>query len=404
MCPDVFRIHLQEKDDRMSGRYDETLCCCALNMIFGYEPKISHALVETLGSAAAVFSLDREGLDTVFGPYSVHRSRISPKALDDASRELEKAASAGCVFIGCTDGDYPALLRECPDAPAGIYVRSSLRPADILGKRRMLSVVGTRDVSDYGREWTMRVVSSMSSVTPEPPVIVSGLAYGVDFIAHRQALDSGLLTIAVMATGPDSVYPSRHASIADEIASHGALVTDFPVGTSPLKVNFIRRNRIIAGLSSSVILMESRMKGGGMVTAGLAMSYDRNVYALPGRIDDDRSRGCNWLIRSRSAEPVFSLEDLAAGMGLRMGEGVQRKIPEDYVREVFAGRLDSRKIGDLAAVISAVRRNRGITVDELAVMLGRPWKETREYVAMLEQDGMLAVDIMQRCSICVGRQ
>ena len=150
--------------------------------------------------------------------------------------------------------------------------------------------------------------------------------------------------------------------------------------------------------------MESRMKGGGMVTAGLAMSYDRNVYALPGRIDDDRSRGCNWLIRSRSAEPVFSLEDLAAGMGLRMGEGVQRKIPEDYVREVFAGRLDSRKIGDLAAVISAVRRNRGITVDELAVMLGRPWKETREYVAMLEQDGMLAVDIMQRCSICVGRQ
>ena len=137
---------------------------------------------------------------------------------------------------------------------------------------------------------------------------------------------------------------------------------------------------------------------------GLAMSYDRNVYALPGRIDDDRSRGCNWLIRSRSAEPVFSLEDLAAGMGLRMGEGVRRKIPEDYVREVFAGRLDSRKIGDLAAVISAVRRNRGITVDELAVMLGRPWKETREYVAMLEQDGMLAVDIMQRCSICVGRQ
>ena len=385
----------------MGGNYDETLCCCALNMIFGYEPKISIALIGTLGSAAAVFRLDRDGLDAVFGPYSRHAGKISGEALDAAGRELSRVTEAGCTFIGYTDAAYPAMLKECCDAPAGLYVRTGMGCSSILGDRDMVSVVGTRDVSLYGREWTGRLVSALSGAA-SPPVVVSGLAYGVDYAAHRQALDSGLHTVAVMATGIDSVYPWRHAALAEEIVRNGALVTDFPLGTSPVKVNFLRRNRIIAGMGRATVLVESREKGGGMVTAGLASSYGRDMYALPGRADDVRSAGCNLLLKNKIAEPLCSASDLLSGLGLKPGSRPASLSPEERARKSFEGRVDGRRIESLSSLISMIRRHRGITVDELAALSGLPWKEVRENVGLLECDGLITVDLLQRCSISRG--
>lgn len=241
----------------------------------------------------------------------------------------------------------------------------------------------------------------MSSVAV-PPVVVSGLALGVDVAAHLQAMESGAPTLAVMATGIDAVYPFRHRNVAARIVDCGALVTDYPPGTAPLKVNFIRRNRIIAGLCDAVVLVESRLKGGGMITADMAFSYGRDVYALPGRADDVRSQGCNWLLRVKKAEPVFSESDLAESLGLGKTEPVQTVDSGTLLRNSFGERLDDKTLSLMAEILSTVRRRRGITLDDLASEINCPWKETRELVGMLECDGLVSVDILQRCTVRPG--
>lgn len=385
----------------MSGEEEERVSCCALNKIFGYEPGISHAIIETMGSASAVFGLDADGLESVFGPYSKYRSHISAAALDSAAEDLARLSACGCGFVGCTDSNYPALLKECPDAPAGLYFRTSLALDHVFSGRDMISVVGTRDMSPYGREWTEKLVSAMSA-TKSRPAVVSGLAYGIDVTAHCAAMDSGLLTIAVMATGPDAVYPWKHRTVAERIAAQGALVTDFPMGTSPLKANFLRRNRIIAGLSGSTLLVESRRRGGGMMTASLAFSYGRDVYALPGRADDVRSQGCNWLLRTGKAEAVYSPDDFVARAGLGRTGAREDLSPETLVRSRCLHRTGDDKIMAMASILSAIRGNRGITLDELVEMSGLAWDEVREYVSRLECEGLVSVDVLQRCCIKGG--
>ena len=382
----------------MTVEEEERVCCCALNMLFGFEPRISHAIIDTLGSASAVFGLDRAGLDEIFGPYSKYRHRICRASVDSAAEELENTYRAGGSFIGYTDRHFPALLKECPDAPSGLYYRSSLPVERIFGDRICAGVVGTRDVSEYGKEWTGRIVSAMAACGASP-VVVSGLAYGVDVAAHRSALAGSLDTVAVMATGIDSVYPWRHRQVAEDICCHGALVSDFPLGTSPLKVNFLRRNRIIAGLCRSIVLVESRIRGGGMVTAGLAFSYGREVYALPGRADDPRSQGCNWLIRTGRAETVFSAEDYVRSCG--MGTVCRKRPvgPDEDMKMTYAGRASEENINGMSRILSVVRGHRGITLDDLCAESGLTWSQMMEYVGHLEADGFLHVDFLQRCSI-----
>ncbi len=380
--------------------FEERACCCALNGIFGYEPRIANELVRTLGSASAVFGMDEATRRQIFGQYSRHADRITMDAVDSAARELERLEEDGCRFVGLTEDAYPPLLKECEDAPAGLYFRSGDQSRPPQGNGVPIAVIGTRNMSLYGREWTRRLIKAFASAAGEKAVIVSGLAYGIDVTAHRAALDCGLETVAVMATGPDSVYPPRHAGIAAEIASSGALVTDFPPGTEPKNVNFLRRNRIIAGMSRAVVLIESRVRGGGMMTSGLAFSYGRDVYALPGRADDQCSLGCNWLIRSKKAEAVFSEADLVESLGLgKLPRGDPEKSAGN-VMERYADR-DGKTVERLAGILSAVRKKRGISLDELASGLGIPWQEARRYVSMLECDGLIQVDLLQRCSISI---
>lgn len=382
----------------MTVEEEERVCCCALNTAFGFEPKIPHAIIDALGCASAVFGLDKDGLDEIFGPYSRYRSRICQASLDSAAEELENVSRAGGSFIGYTDRYFPVLLKECQDAPSGLYYKSNLSAEHIFGSRQCAAVVGTRDISEYGRVWTGRIVSAMADCGAAP-VVVSGLAYGVDAAAHRKALEVSLDTIAVMATGIDSVYPWRHRQVAEEICSHGALVSDFPLGTSPLKVNFLRRNRIIAGLCRSTVLVESRIKGGGMVTAGLAFSYGREVYALPGRADDSRSQGCNWLIRTGRAEALFSTDDYLRSSGMGRLCGKRPVNLEEDMKMTYAGRTSDRNIDGMSKILSVVRRQSGITLDNLCAVSGMTWSQMREYVCRLEADGFIEVDIRQRCSI-----
>lgn len=240
----------------------------ALNAIFGNEPRIAARIVETFGSAEEIFSLTEQERTEIFGPWSKFSSRLGPASLDAAHKEFLDLSARGINFISIFDTDaYPPLLRECPDAPLLLYVRGD---PSVLLNRHPVSIVGTRDMDSYGRDWCVKAVRALSE-TPDKPLIVSGLAFGVDITAHLAALSCGLPTVAVIPVGIERIYPASHSVAAGKIiAAGGAVITDYPPGTVPLPYNFLRRNRIIAGLSAATLLVESRRKGGGMMTARLA--------------------------------------------------------------------------------------------------------------------------------------
>jgi DNA processing protein len=214
-------------------------------------------------------------------------------------------------------------------------------------------------------------------------------------------MECGLPTIAVMATGPDSIYPARHGQVARQIveAPGSALVTDYPPGTAPLAVHFLRRNRIIAGLSEAVVLIESKIKGGGMMTARLADSYNRDVFALPGRVDDIRSQGCNFLIRNKTASPLISIEDFIKEMGMTSGRKNRKESDTDRLARLYKGSLTDDRITVMSRILLAIRKEKGISIDEIAVRLGLEYHKVAQLTGMLETDGVITTDLLQRCFI-----
>ena len=373
---------------------DETVAVCALNKVLGFQPARAAALVEDTGSALALF----DGT----------RPELAPSELDWAFRELEKVRSGGFRFLTLWDEDYPDPLRECPDPPVGLYLNGTSSPAEIFGLRPMVAFVGTRDISPYGKVWCQKLVTALAQARVQP-VIVSGLALGADGIAHKTALECGLPTIGVMATGIETVYPVQHESLAMEIVRSpgSALVTDYPMGSEPVAWTFLRRNRIIAGLSRATVVVESKAKGGSLMTARFAVEYGRDVLAVPGRLDDLRSVGCNSLIHEQMAGIITSPEQLvdALGLGRRRHRGgggswvtSQAGDPPEKVLQAAL----TRQYGPgspLIPVALAVLARRGITPEELTASLHRPFGEILSAISTLEADGFLTTDLLRRCSL-----
>ncbi|MCQ2116160.1 MAG: DNA-processing protein DprA [Bacteroidales bacterium] len=380
---------------------EERICMCALNKIFGFKPRIAQTLVRELGSAKAVFELDDKTWTELLGPCSEFLGQVNRHELDWAEKELEMVAREGAVFICFTDQSYPRLLLDCEDAPVGLYYKGCSPPEETFGGMDPVAIVGTRDLSDYGREWCRKMVRAMAA-GGKRPTIVSGLALGTDICAHLEALDCGLPTIGVMATGIESIYPCRHQRTAERIVSTPgcALVTDYPGGTAPLPIHFLRRNRIIAGMSKATILVESKIKGGGMMTANLSFSYSRDTFALPGRIDDLRSQGCNALIRQKIAEPITDCDSLMESLGLPGGVSF-RDSADQLVARVNASRLPKDQIGKAAQILLEIRRHRGINMDELARACGIPYREVTSICSRLQDDSLISIDLLQRCTIDV---
>lgn len=384
----------------MDRRLLERISAAALNDIFGYEPKLSHHIIDVLGSAEAVFSLSDSQKAEAFGPYSRFLPRINDSSLEKAQRQIEDLESRGNRVISIFEDDYPALLRECEDAPLVLYVRSSSPPEEIFNVRPAISVVGTRDISLYGKEWCSRIVGAISRAQ-DKPVIVSGLAIGVDINAHMAALAFGLPTIAVLPVGIEDVYPRRHRVAAEKIAASrgSAIITDYPPGTNAIAVNFLRRNRIIAGISQATILVESKSKGGGTMTARLAAGYGRELFALPGRIDDIRSEGCNLLLREKLAEPIVSLDELPESLGLGKYNRRNSRSLEEEIAARYGRSLPEQDLAMITAICMAVKKNRGISIDELCAMLGCTYHETVRLTGLLETDRFIDIDLLQRCVI-----
>lgn len=378
----------------------ERICACALGHIFGYQPKYSAELVARYGSAEAVFALDKEELDELFGHYSKYKGAVNERALDEACRELDSLYVRGYQFVALSEEDFPALLRECTDPPAGLYVRSGNPVSEIFNTRPAVSIVGTRDISPYGKEWCPKIVRALAG-TSDRPSIVSGLAIGVDICAQMAALAYGLPTIGVMATGIDTIYPRCHSTAAGKIAAAtgSALVSDYPPGTQPMAVNFLRRNRIIAGMSGTTILVESREKGGGMMTARLAAGYGREVFAVPGRMEDKFSKGCNALIGEKVAEPLPDPSLLAEAIGLTTTKRFQAPCVADGIRERHSGEIPEEYILKLIMVAGLVRNNPLVTGDELCRESNLPFMEITRCISILESDGFIETDLLGRCTI-----
>ena len=272
----------------------------ALTMAPAIGPITAGKLIKEAGSAKGVFQLTRASLENIpgIGP-QLSASLRAPSLLEKAARELEFIQKYQIAPLFLHDLEYPKRLKECEDAPILIYVRGNTE----MDASRILSVVGTRRASSYGKERCRSIVLELSERI-EDLVIVSGLAFGIDIIAHRAALEAGIPTLAVLGHGLHTLYPHAHRETAKRITSQGALMTDFPSGMGPERNNFLRRNRIIAGMADATLVVESAASGGALITAAMASSYQRDVLAVPGRTTDDRSRGCNRLIKENVAAMV----------------------------------------------------------------------------------------------------
>ncbi|OFY50016.1 MAG: DNA protecting protein DprA [Bacteroidetes bacterium GWF2_49_14] len=288
----------------------------ALALIPGIGAGTARSLMARCENAESVFSLKKRDLITIPGIGTQLADRIlSPDVITRAEQEIRFLQKEKIEAHFLFDPDYPPALSQCTDAPIVIFSRGEMPQPG----RRTLSIVGTRNPTSQGKQFTRNLVSEIAARDPTV-IIVSGLAYGIDIQAHQAALDCGLMTIAVLGHGFHTLYPAVHRSTASRIINQGGLISDFFSYNLPEPKNFIRRNRIIAGLSEATLVIESGIKGGAMVTAEMAGSYDRDVFAVPGRPDDPMSAGCNFMIRTNQACLINNAGELMYSEGWIQGD------------------------------------------------------------------------------------
>ncbi len=252
------------------------------------------------------------------------------EARSRAEVELEYDLRYGIEPIPMNDDRYPQRLKDCDDAPLMLFYKGN---AD-LNQQRVINIVGTRQCTPYGEDLIRRFISDLKQLSPRV-LIVSGLAYGVDINAHRQALANGYETVGVLAHGLDDLYPTRHRETALQMIEHGGLLTEFLTQTNADKINFVRRNRIVAGMSDACILVESKSHGGGLITTEISQAYGRDVFAFPGRVGDAYSEGCNNLIRSNGAGLITSAADFVKDMGWQDDATLMRAKQQGIERSLF---------------------------------------------------------------------
>lgn len=295
----------------------------ALGMIPGIGGITARKILACTGSAEAVFSAPEKTLLGIPGVGDLLVERIrNTGVLDLARRELEyiNKRNIRCLFYG--EDEYPETLLDCYDAPMFLFMMGQVNLNDC----RMISIVGTRRPGSYGMDMCKCLVRDLASLDREL-VIVSGLAYGIDHCAHISAIENGLDTIAVLGHGLKYMYPALHRQVAAKITRQGALITDFASDQKPERNNFIRRNRIIAGLSDVTIVVQSGHKGGALITADIANSYHRDVFTFPGRVGDNASAGCNRLIKTHKAALIEGARDVAYLLGWDIDPAVEKEKP-----------------------------------------------------------------------------
>lgn len=338
-------------------------------------------LYRRLGSATAVIEHRRNIRDVLpdASPKLVQSLQQLDEPLHRAEIELQWDLENGVMPLCMNDENYPQRLRQCDDAPLMLFYKGNIN----LNQRRVICVVGTRRNTVYGEDLIRRFMRELRQLCPQL-LVVSGLAYGVDIIAHRQALQNGYPTVGVLAHGVDYLYPARHKQTADEMVKKGGLLTEFLTQTNADKVNFVRRNRIVAGISDACVVVESAAHGGGLITASLARTYNREVFAFPGNVGSQYSEGCNNLIRDNVAGLISNADDFVKSMNWDDDVKLQRAQQVGIERQLFPDLSTEER-----QVVSALKKHNDLQINMLSVQADIPIAHLTAILFSLEMKGVL---------------
>lgn len=359
----------------------ETLYAIALTRISYFNIATCLQLYRKLGSATAIME-NRNNIKDVISdasPRLVHALSDVSEALHRAEAELEFDNAHAIRPLTMVCDDYPERLRDCDDAPIVLFYRGN---AD-LNQRRIVSIVGTRHCTAYGQDILTKFCQDLKELCPDV-LIVSGLAYGVDICAHRNALRNSFDTIGVLAHGLDMLYPSAHRDTAKDMLSHGGLLTEFLTNTNPDKMNFVRRNRIVAGISDATIVVESAARGGSLITADIAQSYARDVFTFPGNVNSTYSEGCNNLIRDNKAALITCAEDFVKAMGWEQDNQVKKARAKGIERQLFP-----ELTAEETRIVELLQRNNDLQLNIIAVQTGLPIGNISALLFSLELKGVI---------------
>lgn len=341
---------------------EEIYYTIALTRMTGFNQAMALQLYQSLGGGKAVYE-QRQNL----GNWD--------EALRRAAAEMEFIEKNSIKAMTMQDDDYPQRLKECPDAPIILFYKGE---AD-LNKSRVINIVGTRQCTTYGQDMVRRLIDDLRTMCPDV-LIVSGLAYGIDICAHRQALAYGFETVGVLAHGLDQIYPHHHRDTAVEMVKKGGLLTEYMSQTQALPNNFRQRNRIVAGMSDATILVESAYKGGGLITCRIAQEYGRDVFAFPGAVGMPFSEGCNRMIRSNTAALITSAQDLVESMGW---ETIAQK-PEAVERQLFPDLTEEEQ-----KVVDLLQQTNDLQLNLISVKANIPIGQLTALLFSLEMKGVV---------------
>lgn len=327
-----------------------------------YRIKYAHSLFEQYSSATEIISH--------------HPTLLSAEAIRNAEQEATFIQQHNIKMAFFKDANYPYRLAQCIDAPIMLYSKGALN----MNPKHAVSIVGTRTPSERGKEWCRKFILDLAAQLPEL-TIISGLAYGIDVEAHKAAIEAGIPTIIVPAHGLDRIYPSIHRNIAVQSLHNGGILTEYIHGTEPEKHHFVARNRIIAGLADAVVIVESKAKGGSLITARMAQDYSREVFTLPGRYNDRTSEGCNCLIQQQRAQLITSADDLLFFMQWENAKIINKQPTIEIPFDLNATQ---------AILLNKLRESEdGWHVNQLVLETHLPYQEVASELMMMELSGFV---------------
>ncbi|MDR1121267.1 MAG: DNA-processing protein DprA [Dysgonamonadaceae bacterium] len=349
-----------------------------LTLVKGVGDIIAKQILQSVGDTEVLFKEKKRLLERIPGiTPRILNSLRDPNVLNRAEKEIDFIRKNSIQALFFKDEHYPKRLNDCIDAPVLLYCKGNVE----LNPSKIISIIGTRHATEYGKEVTEKIVSEMAGIYPDA-LIVSGLAYGIDIIAHKAALKAQMSTIGVLAHGLDRIYPPLHRSIAVSMLQHGGVLTDFLSQTNPDRQNFVKRNRIVAGISDCTLVVESALKGGALITAEIASSYGRDVFAVPGRINSLYSQGCNKIIRENKAALVESAEDIIKAM---CWETKVEKVPTAIQQQLFPNLNEQEQL--LYNILSQHRE--GLQINLLAIQANLPISKLSMTLFEMEMNGVI---------------
>ena len=359
----------------------ETFYAMALTRLTNFNFQQALELYKAAGSAQNLYEHRNEVGDLIEGctPRLIDALKDWGDAMKRAEAEAKYMEEHKIRAYTLLDDDYPQRLLECADAPLVLYYIGN---AD-LNQQKIISIVGTRQITNYGKDLCRKFIRELHEMCPQV-LIVSGLAYGVDICAHRESLANGYDTTAVLAHGLDQIYPYHHRETAAKMVEHGGLLTEFMTQTNADKVNFVRRNRIVAGMADATIVIESAAKGGSLITAEIAQSYDRAVFAFPGNVNQPFSEGCNNLIRDNGAGLISNAEDFVKAMGWQNDAVRRQALAEGIERQLFPELSPEEQ-----KIVSLLQQTNDLQLNIISVKTGIAINQITALMFQLEMKGVV---------------